>query len=639
MKMIRVCMLLVMLLPLLATAREVPVVDFFRHAEFTEVELSPAGDYLAISVPQNDRTLLAILRVKDKGIVSKWDFGAKKHVIGIDWVNNDRFLVRVAEKQGSLDALVMNPDLFAANADGSRRLLLALGGTYNLVDLLRSDSDNLLVQRTIERPNLFKLNVNTGRMSKVAVSPIESGNFAIDNEGKVRYAMGVTKDGKTIETYRREPDGNWKLVLSSDFGSAERKIRLPLGFTKDNKSIYMGFSQAGEPHGVMLTDPETGKETVLFQHAGVDVSDYIWSHDATEMLGVGYHPGLPHKKYFAGGSKETEVLAALDVAFPDHTVDITSRTWDGRYVLASVYSDTDPGSAYLFDTQNNKATFLLSNRSWIKSDEMSEMRPVSVKTRDGLTLHGFLTIPKGSNGKNLPMIVNPHGGPHGPRDYWEFNPEVQFLANRGYAVLQMNYRGSGGYGQKFEAAGYQNWGGAMQDDLTDSVKWVVGQGIADPDRICTYGGSYGGYAALMSVVREPELYQCSVGYVGVYSLPLMHKTGDIPKRESGRNYLVRVLGSSQADMQKNSPAYNVEKIKVPVMLVHGRRDERVPIAQMDFLIQQMSKAGKVPEKVIVEDKEGHGFYDVANNVNLYTQMQEFFDRHIGDSARSASGSR
>lgn len=264
------------------------------------------------------------------------------------------------------------------------------------------------------------------------------------------------------------------------------------------------------------------------------------------------------------------------------------------------------------------------------------MKPISLKARDGTTLHGYITIPRRSDGRNLPLVLHPHGGPHGPRDVWGFNPEVQFLASRGYAVLQVNFRGSGGYGNAFERMGYRKWGTAMVDDMTDAVRWAVSQGIADPDRICTYGASYGGYAALQSVVRESELYKCAIGYVGIYSLPLWMKDGDIPKRESGRHYLNQVMPETLAEQQAQSAAYNVDRINVPVMLVHGAKDERVPISQYRLLVDRLAKAGKPPEVTIVEAKEGHGFYDVDNNVKLYSAMQAFLDKHIGD-RRSVAG--
>src|SRR5690606_24449799 len=226
----------------------------------------------------------------------------------------------------------------------------------------------------------------------------------------------------------------------------------------------------------------------------------------------------------------------------------------------------------------------------------------------------------------------PHGGPHGPRDVWGFNPEVQFLANRGYAVLQVNFRGSGGYGNAFERMGYRNWGTSMIDDMTDGVEWAVREGIADPDRICTYGASYGGYAALQSIVREPQRYRCTIGYVGVCSLPLMARDGGLPRTERRRNYLQQVLPESQAEQQAQSAAFSVDRINVPVMLVHGGRDERVPMSQYRALKRALEEAGKPPEVEVVERNEGHGFQDLENNVSLYNAMEAFLDKHIGPGA-------
>jgi len=615
----------------LAQAKDIDVRDFFRHSEVNDIELSPTGEFLAVTVPQDDRTLLAVLRTADKGIVAKWDYGENMHVVDVTWVNDERFLVRVAEKRGSFDYLVSDAHVYAANADGSKRMQLTLGNTYELVDLLDDEPRHVLMQRTVERPNLFKVDVYTGRMSKVAVSPVESGGFAVDHDGKVRYAIGAN-DKLQLETWRREGDDWKKVAVVDSMGGASQ---VPVGFTADNRGVYMLASTSGEPRRLLLLDPETGKESELFSNKFADVGELIWSHDRKRLLGVSYEPDFPRKKYFDGDDEETALLASLDLSFKDFAVDITSASRDGRYLLAWVYSDVDPGRAFLYDRKLGKATYLLSARPWIDPAQMAPMKPIRFQARDGLVLNGYLTLPPGSDGRKLPLIVNPHGGPHGPRDEWRYSPEVQYFASRGYAVLQVNYRGSGGYGADFMAAGYQRWGGVMQDDLTDAVKWAIGQGHADADRVCIYGASYGGYAALMSVVREPDLYRCAVGYVGVYSLPMFKRKGDIPESEFGQSYLARVVPSDEAEQKAQSPAYNADRIRVPVMLVQGRKDRRVPIEQMEFLIERMKAAGKAPEQVVIEDKEGHGFYDLENNAELYPKMLAFFEKHIGRAENTA----
>jgi dipeptidyl aminopeptidase/acylaminoacyl peptidase len=338
---------------------------------------------------------------------------------------------------------------------------------------------------------------------------------------------------------------------------------------------------------------------------------------------------MPEVDFIDTTHPETLTVAGLMKAFPEHMVSLRGTSRDGRLLLVAAYSDIDPGTYYLFDRETGKAKFLLSARDWIKPEQMSPMTPFSFTARDGTRVHGYVTIPRDSDGRDLPMIMHPHGGPHGPRDVWGFNPEVQFLANRGYAVLQVNFRGSGGYGDDFERKGYRNWGTSMIDDMTDAVEWAVREGIADPKRICTYGASYGGYAALQSVVREPDRYKCTIGYVGVYSLPLMTTDGDIPRSESGRNYLRRVLPEALAEQQAQSAAFNVDRIRVPVMLVHGERDERVPMSQYRALRRALADAGRPPEVEILEAKEGHGFQELENNVRLYNAMEAFLDKHIG----------
>ena len=426
-------------------------------------------------------------------------------------------------------------------------------------------------------------------------------------------------------TLRREGDG-WIEIHRAKMGDGRH---LPQGFDSENKRVYFQISEEGEPARLYAVDAETEERQLLSGNDNVEAMGYLYSSDGRELLAVNYLDGLPVTDFVNKEHEEVRTYAGLINAFPEHAVRFDGISRDGRLVLVRTYSDVDPGAYYLFDRQTGKARFLLAAMEWIKPEQMSPMTPFSFVARDGTRVHGYITVPRGSSGKNLPLVLHPHGGPHGPRDQWGFNPEVQFLASRGYAVLQVNFRGSGGYGNAFERKGYRNWGTAMIDDMTDAVEWAIGQGIADRERVCTYGASYGGYAALQSVVREPDRYKCAIGYVGVYSLPLMTKDGDIPRSESGRNYLQRVLPESAAEQQAQSAVFNVDRIRVPVMLVHGERDERVPMSQYRALKSALVAAGRPPEVEVLAEKEGHGFQDLANNVRLYTAMEAFLAKHIG----------
>jgi len=621
--------LLLMLLPSLVMASEVPIRDFFKEAKFSDVELSPDGKYMAVTVPQDDRTVLAVLKVSDQSLVGKFDYGENRHFRDVTWANNERLLFFVSFKTGKFDFETAKGDLYASNMDGTKRIDIPGGNYYNFVDLTPDDPQNILVERSIESAFLFKLNVYTGKILTVATAPVENGSFLVDHEGKPRFVHGAMNDGRNV-TYRRDGE-KWTLVHESERNGA---TYVPLGFAKDNQHAYMAKGVDGKPESIVLLNMETREEEQLSDNGTVSPTDFLWSSDHKTLLGVWYEDGIPYWDWIAPQHPETKIYAGLVKAFPGKAVLFLNPSEDGRYFSMRVYADVAPSEVYLFDTQTGKAEFLVSSRDWLDTANLSPMKPVTVKARDGLVLNGYITIPKGSDGKNLPLIINPHGGPHGPRDEWGFNPEVQLFANRGYAVLQVNYRGSGGYGNAFEGKGYRKWGTTMQDDLTDSVRWAISQGIADPNRVCIYGASYGGYAALMSVVREPDLYKCTVGYAGVYDLDAQ-RDADFMARESGRSYLNAAYPTTKGEREAQSPAYNVDKIKAPILLVHGGKDVRVPIKNMHFLVDRLAGVGKKPDDVIVESKEAHGFRNIDNQVNLYTKMLAFFDKYIGQKSAAA----
>jgi dipeptidyl aminopeptidase/acylaminoacyl peptidase len=267
-----------------------------------------------------------------------------------------------------------------------------------------------------------------------------------------------------------------------------------------------------------------------------------------------------------------------------------------------------------------------NSRPWLDAKDMAPMKPIAFKARDGLEVRGYLTLPAKGPSKNLPAVVLVHGGPHGIRDFWAFDSEVQFLASRGFAVLQVNYRGSGGYGDKFQEIGYKQWGLSMQDDLTDATHWLVKEGYADAKRLAIVGGSYGGYAALMGVVREPKLYRCAVTYVGVSDLTIQTEDSDTAFHEVGEDYLARALGTDEEDLKKRSALYHVERIEVPILIAHGKDDKRVPFSNAVKLREALEKAGK-PFEWLAKDSEGHGFQQEPNRFEYYMRLAKFLEKH------------
>lgn len=609
--------------PTPAPSTPIALEALFREPEFRQVTLSPDGQHIAVTMPEGDRTVLVVLKIGTKKPLSRWDFGATQHIGNVYWVNNQRILFGVSEKKGSLDSRQPTPDLYASDIDGSKRIEIPNGNTYQILGRTKDDPNVLWAQRSIEQAFLFKLDTRDGRANTVASAPLEFGSFLLDHDEQVRYAIGRVKNN-VLRTLQRQGD-NWITLSEMELGGDD--FLMPIAFDADNRRVFMMSSEKGAPRKVILKDPQTGATEVVSENAISDPTEQIMSGDERHMLAVEYQPDRYTVDVINTTHPEGRAIAGLIKAFPKHSLAFGNSSSDGRLRIFRAFNDTDPGAYYLFDLQKGTATFLLSSRPWLSPESMATSRPISFKARDGLALHGYLTTPRGAQGR-LPMVVLVHGGPHGPRDSWGFDPEVQALATRGYAVLQINFRGSGGYGQAFERAGYRRWGTTMQDDLTDGVRWTVEQGVADQDRVCIYGGSYGGYAALMSPVREQGLYRCAIGYVGVYSLPMMFEKGDIPRSAAGRNFLKRVLPESEDEQKAQSPAFNIDKINIPVMLVHGAKDQRVPIEQMEFLMSQMKKSGKKPELILVKPKEGHGFQIPENNVELYTKMLDFLDRHL-----------
>ncbi|MDX1572015.1 MAG: S9 family peptidase, partial [Xanthomonadales bacterium] len=465
-------------------------------------------------------------------------------------------------------------------------------------------------------------------MKMVERNPGTVAGWITDHDGKIRGAF--TQDKLYNEVwYRDSEEDEWQTVAR--FHYDDPKGIQPMGFAYDNKTWYVQSFQDKDTAGIYKYDPTSGElGELIFRHDEYDAGGLIWSDKQEKILGATYFTSKPH---WVGLDEEfTAMMTGLENAFPDKVVNIVSLDDEEDTLVVSTSSDTDPGGFYLFDRSEGKLEPLVERMPWIDPADMTEMRPISYTSRDGLTIHGYLTTPKGSDGEDLPLIVNPHGGPWA-RDFWGFNPEHQFFASRGYAVLQMNFRGSTGYGRKHLTASYKQWGRNMQNDITDGVKWAIEEGIADPERVCIYGGSYGGYATMAGMVFTPELYKCGVNYVGVTDIALLFKT--MPDRWNlGAAQMKDRVGDPETEeefLAEISPVNHVENIRAPVFIVHGRKDPRVSIRHADILRDEMEEHGK-PYEWMVKNDEGHGFAKQENRIELYTAMAEFFDKHIGSGA-------
>jgi dipeptidyl aminopeptidase/acylaminoacyl peptidase len=442
-------------------------------------------------------------------------------------------------------------------------------------------------------------------------------------------------NGGDIAIWRPDPEGDWSVFQPAGFRVDAPPM--PLHFTPGGRALLFSAVVEGGTRAALYRLTIKGMGVLpLYSDPVVDVDDLVLDLSGRTAIGVSVEPDRPQHHWLQPEHPDAKLYQLLEQAFPGHAVRITSASRDGRRAVVFVRSDIDPGQYYLFDTQSKHAEFLLASSEWVDPRVLRAREPIELPARDGLVLHGYLTRPSDAPGP-FPLVVLQHGGPHGVRDRWGYDWEAELLASRGYAVLQVNYRGSSGYGVDFERAGYGEWGGKMQDDLTDATRWAIAQHFTAADDICIFGASYGGYAALMGVVREPELYQCAVGYAGVYDLELLYRRRSMRGIDMYARYLDRVLGTDAEQQRARSPVNNAGRISVPVLLVHGKADTTAEFEQAKRMRDALEAAHK-PYEWLAVGREGHGVYDEENRVEVYTKILDFLGRHLHPIASSAATS-
>ena len=634
-------LLLLVGMPALA---QVPVDAFVKKDKFGDIVISPDGKYYAATVPREDSTGLLVIRRADSSVATALNLGKDINVNDIWWVNNERILFNITEQYGTLDTPSPTGELYAVNANGGTieglvgwRVLGPTTGTRLgskreeqvfawLVDDLPNDDRNVLIAVAPFSAEPFsrveKMDVVTGKRTFVTKVPVARADFSTDNNGVVRFAIGHGSDNASKLFYRSGEDAEWELVNDEN---ASGVVESPIGFSADNAIAYLRTERKQGPDAILAFDPATKKRTEVLRDAVVDPADILYRAGSGSVpIGARFVDGGIRTEFFDKASPEARLQRSLEAAFKGQSVSITSTTTDGKLVMLGASSPQNPGDFFVFDTVARKADRVISRREWLNPAAMSDMKAVTLKSRDGLDLHGYLTLPFGSDGKNLPAVVVPHGGPFDIFDTPEFNSEVQILTQAGYAVLQVNFRGSGNYGRSFKQAGARQWGKAMQDDITDATKWLSAQGIADASRICIYGASYGAYAAMVGAAREPALYKCAAGLVGVYDLDKWTSERGSQSRET---YAREWVGEGPM-LAASSPINMAAQIKVPVFLSAGGEDTIAPIAHTKKMEAALKKAG-VQVQTLYFPNEGHGYYDVAHRREFYAKLLDFLADNLG----------
>ena len=603
------------------TAPLIPMEDFFRNPEKSSFKISPNGNHIAYMKPWKTRMNVYVLDIKTNN-ETRLTSSEERGIYGFAWLTDER--IGYIKDDGGDE----NMHCYAVNIDGSneRDLTPFENVQARIIDDLEDDPNHIMIGLNKRNPQIhdpYRVNVNDGKMEMIAENPGNISGWMTDHNGKLRVA--ITSDGvNTSLLYRDSESDNFKPILTTDF-----KVSVsPLFFTFDNKNLYVASNRGRDKAAIFEFNIDKAKEgELIFEHDQVDVSDLMYSKKRKVLTGVNYTVAKSDMVFFDDWRED--IQQKLESQLPGYKVGITSFSKDETKAIVVTYSDRSRGTYYYYDVIKNKLTDLGKVSPWLNEDHMAEMKPIEYRSRDGLTIHGYLTLPKGSDGKNLPVVVNPHGGPWA-RDSWEYRSEIQFLANRGFAVFQMNFRGSTGYGREFWEISFKEWGKSMQDDITDGVNWLIDEGIADPDRIAIYGVSYGGYASLAGLTFTPDLYACGVDYVGISSL-FTFMVDMPPYWELYRNMFYEMVGHPEKDkdlLASSSPLLHIDKIKVPLFIAQGANDPRVKKSESDQIVEALKSVGiEVP--YMVKDNEGHGFYNQENQFDFYREMEKFLKKHIG----------
>lgn len=616
-----------------------PIIDreiIFGNPEIAGAQLSPDGKYVAFQKPWKDTRNVYV-----KGVNEPFDAArlltteTKRPIAGFLWSRDSKYILYVKDNDGDENYNVYAVDPSAkpaagADAPPSRDLTGLKGVRVELVDVPKNDPDVVYIglnDRDKAWHDLYKLKISTGDKTLMRKNTERIAGWNFDLQGNLRLATRSAENGDT-EILRVDSDKFTKIYSCNVFESCG-----VIRFQKDGKRAYMETNKGADMDlsALVLFDPETGKTEIVESDPlkKVDFGGAFFSEVTDELAFTVYEEDKP--RYYFKDKGFGADFKWLDGKFPGKEVSLGSATRDEQTWLITASSDTEPGEIYLFDRKSHKLALQYKVREKLPRADLAEMKPVRYPSSDGLEIPAYLTLPKGVPAKNLPTIIFPHGGPWG-RDTWGYNGYAQFFANRGYAVLSMNFRGSTGYGKKFLDAGNLQWGRKMQDDVTWGVKYLVDEGIADPKRVGIFGGSYGGYATLAGVAFTPDLYAAAVDLFGPSNLITLMDSIP-PYWEAGRQMFYQRMGNpttpdGKALLVERSPLTSAGKIKTPLMIAQGANDPRVNHAESEQIVIALRDRGFPVEYLLIPD-EGHGFARPVNNMASIMATEIFFAKYLG----------
>ena len=605
-------------------AEQIPLEDFFKNPEKSSYQISPNGSFYSFMAPYKNRMNIFIQKIGDSS-ATQLTFEEARDISGYFWPNNEQ-IVFLKDEGGD-----ENFHLFGVNIDGSNPISFTdfEGVRAQIIDDLPDQKDFVVIGLNKRNKQVFdpyRLNLKSGEISMLAENPGNIQSWMFDHDGKLRIATAIVDGVNQSILYRETEEEEFKTIITTNF----KEGFSPQFFTFDNKNIIGSSNLGRDKSAIVEFDPITAKEVkVLYANNDYDVNGVGYSKKRKVITAAYFNSWKSERHYFDSTSKA--IFENIQKQLPGYEIGISGINKEENTIILRTYSDKSLGAYYIYTSEDDKMEKIVEVSPWIDENEMSNQLPISYSSRDGLKINGYLTLPKGynmENAKNLPVVINPHGGPWA-RDGWGFNPEIQFLANRGYAVLQMNFRGSTGYGRKFLEASFKKWGREMQDDITDGTQWLIDKGIADSTRIAIYGGSYGGYATLMGLVKEPHMYAAGVDYVGVSNMFTFMKTIP-PYWEPMLEMMYEMVGDVEKDsvmLREVSPVFHVDKIKSPLFIAQGANDPRVNVDESDQMVKAMKEKGIEVEYLVKKD-EGHGFRNEENKFDFYRAMEKFLNTQL-----------
>jgi len=601
----------------------IPKKTLFGNPVKTSPRISPDGKKMSYLAPVNNILNIWVGNIGEgnyKAVTKDYT----RNILSYFWAEDNQHILYLQDTGGD-----ENWRLFAVNieTEETKNLTPFDKVQVHIIEHNKHYPDELIVGINKDDPSVhdvYKLNLKTSELQLVAKNPGNVLSWIVNPELKVLGAMSAKEDGGYNLLYRETEDLEWKLIYSWDMEDSLNSS--PVGFSKDSKYIYLKDSKNFNTSRLVKLELETGKVEVLAEDPSFDLSHVLIHPDTYEVQMVSFYKAREDYVVLDKAIKEDiENISKLNKG--DFSI-LDRDTQDNIWVLAFTV-DNGPVSFYTYNRTTKQGTFLFHNKPDLENYTLAEMEPISFKSRDGLTVHGYISFPVGVEKKDLPMILDVHGGPWW-RDDWGYNPEVQWMTNRGYACLQVNFRGSTGYGKDFLNAGDKEWGAKMHNDLLDAVEWAVSKGYADRSKVAIYGGSYGGYAALVGATFTPDFFTCAVDIVGPSSLITLIQT--IPPYWSTAltNFINRV-GNPETEeefLKSRSPLFHVDNIKVPMFIAQGANDPRVKQSEADQIVEAMKSKGIDHEYFLLGD-EGHGFVNPESKMKFYTQVEKFLSKHLG----------